>query len=199
MRVQRFLVMAVVVLAVGVAAAAAGAQTSPQAPQRVDEPKKTNELAHLMEIQAKIEKIDLDTREVTLRTPADKVMKVEVGPAVQRLSELEVGDEVSIQYYESLTLGVSALRDGDPSQHTAASVLRNKDHELPGGVTTHETTITAKVTAIDAAMVTLLGPDGDSVSLEVEPDVLEKLAVGDLVSAVYTEALAVSVTRSRKP
>jgi hypothetical protein len=213
MRVQRFLVTAAPALLVALLAllaTAAVAQTNAQtdtqtggqkAPQPASSPKQSGEIGQLMEVKAKIEAIDLGTREVTLRTAAGKVFKVEAGPEVKRLSELKVGDDVRIRYYESLTLALSSAPDGVPSQSMKASELRNKEHELPGGVKAQETTITAKVTAVDkeTSTVTLLGPEGDSVSLEVEPAALEKIAVGDMVSAVYTEALAVSVERASPP
>jgi hypothetical protein len=61
-------------------------------------------------------------------------------------------------------------------------------------------TVTAKVTAIDtaASTVTLVGPKGRSVELEATKEELAKLAVGDLVEAVYTEALAVSVRPAKQ-
>ena len=43
--------------------------------------------------------------------------------------------------------------------------------------------------------VTLTGPRGNSVELEVAPEVLAKVKVGDHVKAVYTQAVAVSVSR----
>jgi Cu/Ag efflux protein CusF len=198
MRVQRFLVTAVLALLVTVAGAQTGGQT---APKPAGSPKKSGEIGQLVEIKAKIEAIDLNTRKVTLRTPAGKALEVEAGPEVKRLNELKVGDDVRIQYYESLTLALSSAHDGVPSQSMRSSELRNKEHELPGGIKAHETTITAKVTAVDkeASTVTLLGPEGGSVSLEVDPAALEKIAVGDMVSAVYTEALAVSVERASPP
>lgn len=205
MRVQRFLVTAALALLAVFLVTAAGAQAPPQggqtAPKPASAPKKSGEIGQLVEVKAKIEAIDLSARKVTLRTDAGKVLEVEAGPEVKRLSELKVGDDVRIQYYESLALSLSSAHDGVPSHSMRSSELRNKEHELPGGIKAHETTITAKVTAVDkeASTVTLLGPEGKSVSLEVDPAALEKIAVGDMVSAVYTEALAVSVERAGPP
>jgi hypothetical protein len=80
----------------------------------------------------------------------------------------------------------------------AATEETAKEGELPGGLRTREIAVVAKITAIDAkaGTATLTGPKGNSVILEVQPDVLAKVKVGDLVNAVYREALAVEVTRA---
>jgi len=59
-------------------------------------------------------------------------------------------------------------------------------------------TITAEIVAIDkeASTVTLTGPKGRSVTLDVKPERLEQVKVGDLVSAIYSEALAISVAKA---
>ena len=85
---------------------------------------------------------------------------------------------------------------------TAAAFDRTNPEptELPGGTKSKQTTITAKVSGVDAeaGMVTLIGPKGRSLTLEIDPDILAKLMVGDLVSAVYTQAVAASVSREAK-
>ena len=67
---------------------------------------------------------------------------------------------------------------------------------LPWG---DQTNITAKVTAVDveASKVTVVGPKGRAVELAVERELAKNLRVGDLVSAIYTEAVAVSVSRAK--
>ena len=190
MRVQRFLVMAALALLTAVA----GAQTPPQG-EKVH--KATDGVAQLVEIKATVEAIDYNTREVKLRTGDGKLLPLTVGPGVQRLSEVKVGDEVEIQYYASLSLSLTA-DGGAPSVGTMSTEKRNEKHELPGGVAAREIAISAKVTAIDkqTSSVTLVGPKGEPVSLEVDPSILGRLTVGDTVNAVYTEALAVSVSRA---
>jgi hypothetical protein len=115
----------------------------------------------------------------------------------QRLADLKVGDLVEIQYIESLTLSLSKAPGGVASKSEASTEMRNEPTELPGGIKAKQTTITAKVTAVDvaASTVTLVGPKGRSVELAVEPEVAKSVKVGDMVSAIYTEAVAVSVSR----
>jgi hypothetical protein len=155
------------------------------------------EAAQLVELRATIQSIDLDTRVVKLETKEGKELEVTAGPQVQRLADLRPGDEVAIQFYESLTLALDKTQGGTPARAEAGGEARNPTTELPGGVKVRQTAVKAKVTAVDATLgeVTVKTPSGESVILEVEPDVAKKVAVGDMVDAVYTEALAVSVTR----
>jgi hypothetical protein len=151
----------------------------------------------LVELQATVGSIDLDSREVMLKSDKGEEMTVVAGPDVKRLDEVKVGDRVSIEYYESLTLAVTKVEGDMPSETASAAEMRSEPTELPGGVKVRQATIAAKVTAIDAkaSTVTLLGPKGRSVTLEVQPDVAANLKAGDMVNAVYTEALAVSLSR----
>lgn len=183
-----------VTAALALQTAAVSAQT---VQQKVSADKGTVEAAQMVELEATIEAIDVTTREVKLKSKDGKEMTVVAGPEVKRLAELKVGDGVSIQYYESLTLSLSKVDGGAPVRTEASSEVRSEPTELPGGIKAQQTTITAKVTAVDAtnSTVTLVGPKGRSLELNVDPENVKKVKVGDMVSAIYTEAVAVSVTR----
>jgi len=154
---------------------------------------------HLTEVRAKVTAIDYKTRQVTLRGEDGKDHVIVADSDVKRLDEVKVGDEVFVQYYESLTLKLDKTAEGTAlSEHVSEEATPEGD--LPGKIAVHHVDVVAKVTAIDAAkhVVTLTGPQGNSVDLEVEPDVQAKLHVGDLVSATYTEAIAVGISRVSK-
>jgi hypothetical protein len=121
-----------------------------------------------------------------------------VSEEVKNLPQLKVGDTVTMEYYESLTMSLNKTEGAAPAASETATEKRAEIGQLPGGVRTHQITVIAKVTAIDAkeSTATLTGPKGKSVILEVSPEVLAKVKVGDLVNAVYTEAVAVKVTRA---
>lgn len=63
--------------------------------------------------------------------------------------------------------------------------------------------ISARVTAIDTAKrkVTLLGPDGDKVTVKVGPEAVnfDQIRVGDLVNATVTEELVVYLDEEGAP
>ena len=117
---------------------------------------------------------------------------------MKNLPQLKVGDTLTIEYYESLTLSLNKTEGAAPALRRRPTEQRAEQGKLPGGVRTHEITVVAKVTAIDAkeSTATLTGPKGKSVVLEVSPEVLAKVKVGDLVNAVYTQAVGVKVTRA---
>jgi hypothetical protein len=153
--------------------------------------------AQKVTVKAKVEAIDLANREVTLKQEDGTTDTLLVSEEVKNLPQLKVGDTVTMEYFESLTLALDKSPDATPALSEKASEQRAELGKLPGGVRTHEVTVVAKVTALDAAKktVTLTGPKGRSVDLEVTPEQLAKVKVGDHVNAVYTQALAVSVTR----
>ncbi len=66
---------------------------------------------------------------------------------------------------------------------------------VPGGAVVTTVEVSARVTAIDTAnrKVTLLGPDGDKVTVKVGPEAVnfDQIRVGDLVTATVTEELVV--------
>jgi hypothetical protein len=116
---------------------------------------------------------------------------------VQRLDEVKVGDTVDIEHYESLTLALDKKAGAAPGAAAASADVRTEPGELPGGIRVNKVTLSAKVTAIDAKAntVTVTGPQGNSVVLDAEPATVAKLKVGDVVEAVYTQAIAVGVSR----
>jgi Cu/Ag efflux protein CusF len=152
-------------------------------------------VGQLVEVNAIVQEIDQEAREVTLKSAEGEVFSMVVGEEAHNLYQVGVGDKVLIQYYEQLTLLLEKVEDGMPSISEKVTGDRAKKGETPGGMQTREVTLTTKVVAIDteASTVTLTGPKGRSVTLEVEPQRLEHVKVGDLVSAVYSEALAISV------
>jgi hypothetical protein len=119
---------------------------------------------------------------------------------VKRLDEVKVGDTVDVEHYEALTLALDKQEGAAPAAAAGSVDARTEKGELPGGARVTKVKISAKVTAIDekASRVTLTGPEGRSVVLDVDPDRLAKLQVGDIVEAVYTQAFAVAVSRVAK-
>lgn len=154
-------------------------------------------VGQLVEIRATVQAFDLEAREVTLKTEEGDVFTIEASEEARNLDQLEIGDLVEIQYYEQLTLLLEKVEDGMASMSEKMAGDRAEKGEKPGGIKMREVTITAKIDAIDmeASTVTLTGPQGRSVTLEVKPERLKNVKVGDLVSAVYSEALAISVSK----
>jgi len=154
--------------------------------------------AQLVKLEAKVEAIDLANRQVTLKAADGRVETITLSEQVKNLPQLKVGDTVTVNYYESLTMSLNKTEGAAPAAAEKMTTESAKEGELPGGLRTREIAVVAKITAVDAknSTATLTGPKGKSVTLDVQPEVLAKVKVGDLVNAVYTEALAVDVTRA---
>ena len=136
------------------------------------------------------------TRTVSLKNKQGKVTDVQVGDEVRNFDQLRVGDTVTAEYKEALSVNLSK-QSGMRSSTERAIEERSAPGAKPGGVVGREVTVTADVVAVNTktGKVTLKGPKGKMVDLHVEdPQQLKGIRKGDQVQAVYTEALAVSVT-----
>ena len=90
---------------------------------------------------------------------------------------------------------LSACTTASPPPPAAGAGTVAYAEGVPGGVMVNTVDMSARVTAIDTAnrKVTLLGPDGDKVTVKVGPEAVnfDQIRVGDLVNATVTEALVV--------
>ncbi|WP_042881178.1 hypothetical protein [Cupriavidus necator] len=149
---------------------------------------------------AKITKIDAPTRTVTMKRTDGKVVDLVVGEEARNFDLLKVGDVVTVEYKEALT--VSLKKGGGPLSMQEREISeRSAPGAKPGGTVGREVTATADVVAVNATAktVTLKGPKGRTVDLIVEdPEQLKNIKKGDRLQAIYTEAVAVSVQPAGK-
>jgi len=152
-------------------------------------------------IAARVVKVNQKNRVVTLRDADGKVFDINVGEQVKNLPQVKKGDDVVATYYESIAITVRKPGEATPGVETADTVGRAKPGEKPGGLAASQTTVTATVVGISKkkGTVTLKGPRGKVVTVTPrDPKRLDEVKVGDLVEAVYTEALAISVEKPEK-
>ncbi|SPB13506.1 hypothetical protein NOV72_00771 [Caballeronia novacaledonica] len=152
-------------------------------------------LQGVAKITATIVGIDPAKRTVTLKTKSGKVIELEVTNEARNFDQLALGDVVTAQYRESLTLSLLE-KNAQASRSENDTVERAPRGAKPGGELGREVTVIANVIAVDrhAMLVTLRGPRGEIVDLHVQdPERLKRVKKGDQVKAVYTEALAISV------
>jgi len=152
-------------------------------------------------LTAKIEALNLETRELSVKGPGGNVYTFTVDPKVTRLGEFKVGDGITVDYYASLAAELRAptaeelkeplvvLKDAgkaDASSAPAAGAYR----------------IIRAVVSIEGldrptGTATVKGPRGKYVVIQVrDPAVLPKLKIGDTMVVVYTEAFAVSLEKA---
>ena len=155
---------------------------------------------------AKIRSVDPATREIVMVGRSGTPVTVVAGPAV-RLGMLKAGDIVSVKYYRSVAFLISAPESsgGAPPPPASMKAVLARPTEAPGGVGVRVTKVTGLVVGIDLAAhsVDLVAPGGGGVyTVEVTDPAraahLSQLHVGDAVTAVVSEALAVTVTPAPK-
>lgn len=151
-----------------------------------------------VELRAKITALNPQTREVTLQAPNGASNTVKAGPAV-RIEALKVGDMVDVRYIRATTLMVSEHGKKLPANVVGAAAARPMTG--PGGVAILATRVTGRVVGVDAKgnTVDVVDPSGGAVfTVRVtDPErqkMLPKLKVGDAITAVVTESVAVNIT-----
>jgi len=147
-------------------------------------------------VKASIEKIDHDTRMITLKEKDGKIRTILAGPEVRRFDELKIGDEVTFTFTESVVYQIRKPGESAPSSSKDEPVIVRTADAKPGGSKTEQETKTVTVKAIDTktSAVTIQTEDGRTLSMRVSDDKLLKgLKVGDRVVITYTKAVAISI------
>ena len=179
-------------LIVGLSFGAGACATSPK--------KTTVEKSNLVTLTATVQAIDQATRMVTLKGPKGDAVTFKADAAVRNLPQVSVGDEVLVNYYESLVMRV--LKPEETAVNEAsAGAARAKAGEMPAGGAAAQVTVTVSIEAIDKAngTVTFKGPSGNVTKIRAaDPKNLDLIKVGDRVAVTYSEALAISVEKVKK-
>lgn len=159
-----------------------------------------------LNVQAKITAIDRASRAVTLAGASGQQTTITAGPLV-RLELLKVGDSVNVKYYRSVAFAVNGPSGGDgtPTSDNQMSELVARSAHLPGGVGVRLIKVQGTVVGIDLAThsVDLVNPSGGGVyTLHVTDPTraaaLGSLKVGDTVTAVISQAVAVTIESAPK-
>lgn len=193
------------------AAAQTGAQTGSQSggqagaqPGAPIQPVLTNVIpeSDAVTVHAKITAVDPATRKLTLADRSGKTITLTAGPGV-RLDMLKVGDTVDAQYYRSVAFVVSP--PGAPAPKDEMEQALARPVSAPGGISMSVTQISGLVVGIDlnAHSIEVVNPQGgEVVTINVtNPErqaMLPMLKVGDTITAVISQALAVSVQPAKK-
>src|SRR5215471_16156454 len=153
------------------------------------------------ETKATIEKIDKDTREVTLKKEDGTMVSFKAPESVRNFDQIKVGDILTAKYSESIALSVRKS-DEPPSATGRESVARAPLGEKPAAATAKTIQITATIQSInrDTRELTLLGPEGKTKVVKVPEDMkkFDQLKEGDQVVVKATESLAISVSSPEK-
>lgn len=189
MKTQIFLVMAAVAMMVRPALA------QPQTSVEVTKGAGTATVTGTAKVTATVVEIDPATRTVTLKDKKGHIVDVEVGEEARNFDQLKVGDVVTTEYREAMSLSLSKT-SGPRSASERTLEQRSSPGAKPGGTIGREITVMADVVAVNAKAktVTLKGPHNTVDVIVEDPEQMKNIRKGDQVQVVYTEAVAISVT-----
>ncbi len=146
-----------------------------------------------------VAKIDHNRRTMTLKLPGGDQVNLKVSPDVLQFEQIKKGDPVSVDYLEAVSLSLQDAGDATPAA-TAESYHIVVPGEKPTSAVVNTQEVAATVESVDNAkrIVTLRGPDGETVKLHMSPDAgpLDQVKKGDQVIARYTQALALDVRKT---
>ncbi len=153
-------------------------------------------VAGLTKVSAIVEAVDHEARTVTLRGEGGNVLTLQVTEEARNLDQVEVGDVLEAEYYESVVIfAQDAIGDLTPEAKSAAA--RTPKGDKPGMAMSETVVIKAMVEAIDheTRIVTLKGADGISMTKRVDDSVkrLNEINQGDEIVIQLTTAFAITV------
>lgn len=159
-------------------------------------------MAGMVKITAMVVAIDAATRTLTLKGAKGNIVDVVAPPEAKKFDQIRVGDTVTAEYMRALTLELKPTSGGGiRSMSSQAASAPAPAGAVAGGAMGRQVVVMARVTAVNSKekFVTLRGPKGNSVDLHVgDPAQLKLVKVGDMVEAVYTEAVAITVDHTPK-
>lgn len=146
-----------------------------------------------VQVETVVEAVDYEARTVTLKGPQGnlKTIKAEKTP---NLEQVEVGDHVNIEFMENMSIEVVTADGAEPGQGVMTASAVNSPDEAPGGMEMATTVTTAIVQEInlEANTFKLKMPGGEIREFTAQnPENLKAAAVGDVVIATHTEAVAI--------
>ena len=157
--------------------------------------------ATVTELTATVEDINHANRMITLKGPEGQKVTTQVGPKVENLDQVKVGDEVKVQYYRAVM--VSAKRVGDDAKRgeeiLARGVATAPAGGMPAGVAGREVKETVEILGTDKykKAIAFRGADGKFREISMDAPHLEgridDFKEGEKYEVVYREALAVFV------
>ena len=192
--------LAISAILIGAASLAARAQTTTAdvttAPGKLG-------MSETVKMTATVVLIDMGSRDVVLIDSQGKMHKINVSDQVRNLDQVKVGDKVTTEYTEAISVRLKKRGTADlPPASAEEAIVRSPKGMKPGGAVGRKVTAFATVVAVNPKkqFVTLRGPLGNEYDVQVlDPALLKTVNKGDEVEVVYTEALAISVQSAPGP
>ena len=153
-------------------------------------------------IKATVTKIDAKDRWITLKMADGSVMDVQAGPAVKNFAQIKTGDQVTAQQEDTVTIQVVPAGQAAPNITGGTAMVTAPKGSRPLGVMVDTTVVSGAVTAIDydKRSITLVGPEGNSRTMQVGPAVekFNSIKKGDNIVLTLKSATSIEVTAPGK-
>ncbi len=144
----------------------------------------------------KVENIDYATRKVTLKDESGKLRVVKVGKDIQNLGRLKVGDEVTIEVFQTIS-GEVKPGTADPMNIGIEGQTAPLPGEKPSGIRTIEGTLRTKIEAIDyeKRTITFKGRSGAMTTYQIgqEAKRFNEIRRGDMLWVEYSQTTTLTV------
>lgn len=153
-------------------------------------------VSETIQVNAVVEAINLETREVSLRKGNGELITFIASDEARNLGQVDVGDIVNASYTQSISIEVMEDDGKGPRVAEFGVMDRTDEGKMPGGAIINATVVIASVEEInlEANTFKLLGPDGNINEYTARnPENLKRAAVGDLVVITIAESVAISV------
>ncbi len=156
------------------------------------------EMQNTRVVMAAVVAVDPATRGMTLKGPDGGVVTIIIPPSDPHFDQIEVGDQVKVEYRESVALYLG--KPGEKPETTAETVTATSPKGTqPKAVVAGVVDVSAKVMAIDKQnrTLTLELTDGRQVTTHVDESLpgFDAIQKGDLIHARLTEAIALSLEK----
>jgi len=151
------------------------------------------------EATATVTALDQAKRLISLKADDGREFTVEAGEEVRNFSQIEVGDEVTVQYYQALAAEVTKAEASDDDRAAVVLGARAAEGDRPAGAIGTVRTAIVTIDSVDAAAskVSFTDPEGKKRETTVQRDqgreFISQLKPGDRVQLTYGESLAIAV------
>lgn len=148
-------------------------------------------------LSATVQRIDPDTRTITLKKRSGEMLNMEVSPDVAQLDKIGEGDRIRVEYLEPVALAIEhSGQEGSPAKVPDRVLLRDeRDRSSETEVETELYTATVKNVDRIGRAVMLRKSNGDTFRVLISSNVgdLQKIKLGDQVTTKATPLLAVEI------
>jgi hypothetical protein len=151
-------------------------------------------------LRATVKAVNQKARTVTLVGPQGNTLTLKVGDEVHNLAQVKPGNKVVARYRASVAYVLAPPGTKLPDDSMTLAGARATPGQMPGGAVGTKVVVTARVVGVDpvAHTLQLINPSGglirtvDVVTPEGQQS-MKMIKVGDTITAVITEAVAIAV------